>query len=159
MIQKQAKEILRMTLVAIDQFLWLMRSIDRKLMIDSQQQFNHVTLATHLGISKERVRLIQQLGYSNISSRWGLANLQNITYGKAKNAVINFWNVIVKKNLLFNIATEDESWLHHYDLEEKKGKAWILALWFANIQEVKNATLCKKPYLHSVLLCQTRVRH
>lgn len=62
-------------------------------------------IITHLGVPKRRVGHVEQLGYREI--HW--ANSQSSTFGNTKNAVNNFWNVIMKREKREDIIVFENS--------------------------------------------------
>jgi len=85
----------------------------------------HITqkqIAGRLGMSKERVGyIIGSLGYIKVCSRW----VPHMLTPEKKQKRVEICEELLKRyreegdQFLFNIVTGDESWIHHFDPEEK----------------------------------------
>lgn len=101
----------------------------RKLVDDLIQNDRRITqkrIANHIGISKERVGfIIEQLGYRKICARWVPRRLTD----ENKQRRLECCEQLLQRyrdegdDFLLNIVTGDESWVHHYDPEEKRQSA------------------------------------
>ena len=80
-------------------------------------------IAGWLGISKERMGyIIGLLGYTKVCSRW----VPHMLTPEKKQKRVEICEVLLKRyreerdQFLLNIVTGDESWIHHFDPEEKR---------------------------------------
>jgi len=92
-------------------------------LIQSDRRITQQYIANSVGISKERVGyIINQLGYRKICSRWVPRKLTEENKQRRKECC----EVLLQRyqvegvDFLFNIVTGDETWVHHYDPEEKR---------------------------------------
>ena len=80
-------------------------------------------IAGRLGMSKERVGyIIGLLGYTKVCSRW----VPRMLTPEKKQKCVEICEELLKRyreegdQFLLNIVTGDESWIHHFDPEEKR---------------------------------------
>jgi hypothetical protein len=80
-------------------------------------------IAGRIGMSKERAGyIIGLLGFTKVSSRW----VPHMLALKKKQKRVEICEELLKRyrekgdQFLLNIVTGDESWIHHFELEEKR---------------------------------------
>lgn len=92
-------------------------------LIQGNRRITQQTIANQLGISKERVGfIIGQLQYRKICSRWVPRMLTEDHKRQRLEACEQMLARYRREgdDFLLSIVTGDESWVHHYDPEEKK---------------------------------------
>jgi len=92
-------------------------------MIQENHQIKHRDIALKLGISQERVHHITEaLNYREVCATWVLRQLIDPMKEYRKTAAQELLNqyCLKRDNFLKNIATGDESWAHHCDLENRQ---------------------------------------
>ena len=92
-------------------------------LIQSDRRITQSVIAETLGISKERVSfVIQQLGYRKICARWVPRQFTDEHKRKRLEACTQLLDRyrVQGEFFLFNIVTGDESWVNHYDPEDKR---------------------------------------
>jgi len=92
-------------------------------MIQENRRIKQRDIALKLGISQERVHhIIETLNYRKVCARWVPRQLTDPMKGHRKTVAQELLNRYRLKGDDFfkNIATGDESWVHHYDPENKR---------------------------------------
>lgn len=92
-------------------------------LIQNNRRITQCSIAVQVGISKERVGyIIEQLNYRKICSRWVPRRLTEENKQQRKHCCEQLLRRYRKdgEDFLFSIVTGDESWIHHYDPEEKR---------------------------------------
>ena len=96
------------------------KQVDR--LIKHDRRITQKQIAGRLGMSKERVGyIIGLLGYTKVCSRW----LPHMLTSEKKQKHVEIREELLKcyreegDQFLLNIVTGDESWIHHFDPEEK----------------------------------------
>ena len=92
-------------------------------LINHDRRITQKQIAGRLGMSKERVgNIIGLLGYTKVCSRWVPRKLTP----EKKQKRVEICEELLKRyreeggQFLLNIVTGDESWIHHFDPEEKR---------------------------------------
>jgi histone-lysine N-methyltransferase SETMAR len=110
----------------------------------------HITqkqIAGRLGMSKERVGyIISLLGYTKVCSRWVP---QMLTLEK-KQKCVEICEELLKRyrkegdQFLLNIVTGDESWIHHFDPEEKRVSMHYRHTSSPRPKKILNSAICRQ---------------
>lgn len=92
-------------------------------LIQNDRRITQTTISNQIGISKERVGfIITSLGYRKICSRW----VPRMLTPENKERRLECCQALLNRyknegeEFLLKIVTGDESWIHHYDPEEKR---------------------------------------
>lgn len=92
-------------------------------MIQGNRRIKQREIALELGISQERVQhIIQLLNYRKICARWVPRQLTDAMKEIRMQTCQNLLERCRREghDFLHNVATGDESWVHHYDPENKR---------------------------------------
>lgn len=92
-------------------------------LIQSNRRITQKCIGRRMDISKERVgRIIKQLGYRKICSRWVPRKLTEENKQQRQKCCERLLQRYREEgdDFLFNIVTGDETWVHSYDPEEKR---------------------------------------
>ena len=92
-------------------------------MIQENRRIKPRDIALKLCISQERVHLIiETLNYRKVCARWVPRQLTDLMKGHKKTVAQELlnWYHLEGDDFLKNITTGDESWIHHYDPENKR---------------------------------------
>ena len=91
-------------------------------MIQENRQIKQRHVAVKLGISEERVRhTIETLNYRKVCTRWVLRQLTDPMKEHRKTAAQLFNQYCLEgDDFPKNIVSGDNSWVHHYDPENKR---------------------------------------
>ncbi|KMQ82562.1 histone-lysine n-methyltransferase setmar-like protein [Lasius niger] len=116
-------------------------------LIQNDRRITQQRIANHVGISKERVGvIIQQLGYRKICARWVPRRLTD----EDKQRRMECCQQLLQRyrdegdDFLLNIVTGDESWVHHYEPEEKRQSAEYRHLSSPRTKKFKTQPSAKK---------------
>jgi histone-lysine N-methyltransferase SETMAR len=103
--------------------------------------------AGRLGMSKQRVGyIIGLLGYTKVCSRW----VPRMLTPEKKQKPVEICEELLKRyheegdQFLLNIVTRDESWIHHFDPEEKRLSTQYGYTSSPRPKKFKNSAVCRQ---------------
>ena len=104
-------------------------------------------IAGRLDMSKERVGyIIVVLGYTKVCSRW----VPRILTPEKKQKRVEICEELLKRHreerdqFLLNIVTGDESWIHHFDPEEKRLSMEYRHTSSPHPKKIQNNAVCRQ---------------
>ena len=135
-------------------------------MIQENRRIKQRGIAVKLGISQERVHhIIETLNYRNFCARWVPRQLTDTMKVHRKTVVRELLNRyrLEGGDFLKNNATGDESWVHHYDPENKRQSMEYLHPGSPSIKKFKTVPSAtkkkKKNRTHHLLGSKGRALH
>jgi transposase len=119
-------------------------------LIQHDRRITQKQIAGRLGMSKERVGyIIGLLGYTKVCSRW----VPRMLTPEKKQKCVEICEELLKRyreegdQFLLNIVTGDESWIHHFDPEEKRLSVQYRHTSSPCPKKIQNSAVCRQDSL------------